>query len=120
MGSAASSAWSVSQQCGDRRTLASEFEQRDRAIGPAENVGVHSNVEAGAWTAQPWPALDDAGERAGERLGFVAVADVERHVVHLHGEGHADQGTVRRVDPVWRVRIEHVGVPGEAGVRQQA
>ncbi len=120
MASAASSAWSVSQQCWDAADQRERVQQRDRAIGPAENVGVHRDVEAGAWTAQPRPPLDDARERAGERLGFVAVADVERHVVHLHGEGHANQRTVRCVDPVRRVRIEHVGVPGEAGVRQQA
>jgi hypothetical protein len=51
MASAASSAWSASQQCSaDQRE---RVEQRDRAMGPAENVGVHRDVEAGAWTAQP-------------------------------------------------------------------
>jgi hypothetical protein len=74
MASAASSAWSASQQCSaDQRE---RVEQRDRAMGPAENVGVHRDVEAGAWTVQPWPPFDDARQRADERGSVAPVARV--------------------------------------------
>src|SRR6187549_3488019 len=60
-------------------------QELDGAERPAEDMGVDGDVEAAGRPAEPRPVADDALEDAGEGLRLGAVADVERHVVHLHG-----------------------------------
>src|SRR5690348_15790698 len=61
-------------------------QELDSAERPPENMGVHGDVQAACWPAEPRPVADDALEDAGEGLRLGAVSDIERHVVHFHGE----------------------------------
>ena len=70
--------------------------------------------------AESRPVADDAFEDAREGLGLRTVADVERHVVHFHGERHPQQRSRIGLDIVWQVAVEHISMPTKSGARQKS
>ena len=82
-------------------------------------MSVNRDVEAAGPVTEARPAGHDAAQDLPVDFGFGAVTDIERHVVHLHGERHGDdRAPVPRQLP-GQIAVEEIGVPEEAGPDQQ-